>query len=279
MKTISKTFLCVISLFYTCSSAFSQDKFSFIKQGKVWYCARPIPVIDYNTNPITETYINNIFSYEIKGDTIIDEKNYAKLYMRGMDVYTADYIGKYDDVVTLNCFLLEKDKKVFKRLEGRDYDEMIYDFSLDVNDVFVSSGMDIVTWECHLESISYKQIQGIERYLFNFLCYESWEGSMYDEPFKFYITQIEGIGDVVHPFNYFTEYHLNAPTHTKLLSCYEGDCCIFKSEDFDDFIADIKNTTNRYQKGNETIYDLSGKVLNLEPFHGIYIKDGRKYVK
>ena len=42
-------------------------------------------------------------------------------------------------------------------------------------------------------------------------------------------------------------------------------------------IPDVK-TKNSGQKETQ-IYDLSGRQLKAEPEHGIYIKDGRKYVK
>ena len=44
-------------------------------------------------------------------------------------------------------------------------------------------------------------------------------------------------------------------------------------------IEDIHVVSDGYAQSKQGIYDLQGRKLNQEPTHGIYIKNGKKYVK
>lgn len=44
-------------------------------------------------------------------------------------------------------------------------------------------------------------------------------------------------------------------------------------------IEDIHVISDEGESGKQGIFDLQGRQLNAEPTHGIYIKNGKKYVK
>lgn len=44
-------------------------------------------------------------------------------------------------------------------------------------------------------------------------------------------------------------------------------------------IEDIHVISDEDESGKQGIFDLQGRQLNAEPTHGIYIKNGKKYVK
>ena len=44
-------------------------------------------------------------------------------------------------------------------------------------------------------------------------------------------------------------------------------------------IEDIHVISDEGESGKQGIFDLQGRQLNADPTHGIYIKNGKKYVK
>ena len=66
-----------------------------------------------------------------------------------------------------------------------------------------------------------------------------------------------------------------------LLSCYDGDECIFNIEDFlASFPAGMNSTVTGYSNvsSDTPLYDLSGRRVQGTPKKGVYIQDGKKYV-
>jgi len=67
----------------------------------------------------------------------------------------------------------------------------------------------------------------------------------------------------------------------KLLSCYEDGKCIFTQKDFrsEPGVDRIEELSPALSKREEAIFDLQGRRLNAVPAKGLYIRDGKKYVK
>ncbi len=69
--------------------------------------------------------------------------------------------------------------------------------------------------------------------------------------------------------------------YSKVLWISRNDKEIFRSESSDEWIIEIPNgiSQNTYTiTKTSPLYDLSGRRLNGEPQHGVYIKDGKKVV-
>ena len=66
-----------------------------------------------------------------------------------------------------------------------------------------------------------------------------------------------------------------------LLSCYDGDECIFNIEEFSNAVSSIEASVNDAPKIgratlDEPIYDLQGRRLSAKPQKGLYIQNGKK---
>ena len=65
---------------------------------------------------------------------------------------------------------------------------------------------------------------------------------------------------------------------SEVISVYDGDKCIFTRADFDGIATDGIGGVLAVPR-NSAVYDLQGRRLNGEPRSGVYIRDGKKYVR
>ena len=96
-------------------------------------------------------------------------------------------------------------------------------------------------------------------------------------------TWIEGIGGDCGIYNSVLWSNGNLaglfdPT-AELLTCYDGDVCIYNRDDVSDKTNSIISRKLFHSQGEGAIFDLQGRRLSRIPEKGMYIKDGKKYVK
>jgi len=96
-------------------------------------------------------------------------------------------------------------------------------------------------------------------------------------------TWIEGIGGDCGIYNAVLWSNGNLaglfdPT-VELLTCYDGDVCIYNRDDVSDKTNSIISRKLFHSQGEEAIFDLQGRRLSAIPAKGLYIKDGKKYMK
>ena len=63
-----------------------------------------------------------------------------------------------------------------------------------------------------------------------------------------------------------------------LVSCSLGDEVLCRFDDDGNVVLGVEEVKTEEDK-EKSVYDLQGRRLNVEPSHGIYIKDGKKVAR
>ena len=193
-------------------------------------------------------------TYVLKGDTIMNGETYKKLFLDGHFV----------------CGLREEDGRIYECSWDETPERMTFDINLRTGDIFIVKSDDQVGMEV-------KQLR-----TFNFggtsrRCMDMWVyvegGEIIDGLVDYWI---EGIGCMAGPPA--SPFWWSASNGALLLSCYDGDKCIFSVEDLNQITAIRPATTNCSSGSHQEIFDLQGRRVSGTPQRGIYIRDGRKYV-
>jgi hypothetical protein len=242
MKKLLLVLLCMLPLSMNAQSEYHQ----FVKEGKTWL------VFHFN---LSDQY-RYLYTMFLKGDTVIGDYTYKKLYtteaLNNPPTYlgTPAYIGAFR----------ENGSKVFYR-PGGGTEACLYDFDLGVGDTFESSSLLTVASK---EQIKYHGISRTKLTL------------SHDDFLT--VSWIEGVGSNFSP---------NCNVY------YTGgcDCVVACIESGDTIYYDsVNGYAQKYIDGVEPIeyhatlpvtsyYDLSGRQLATRPEHGMYISGGKKYVK
>ena len=271
-----KNVLLTIALALFGFRAAAQDYRPFVEEGKMWRVASISPRNDDLTYPVDHEY------YFMKGDTIVAGKTWKKVY------YT--FSGKFYFLVR------EENKRVYYApYPGRE--ELMYDFNVAVGD-----------------TVAYRDIQGFyngdtaenyEKYCRNwdsiavetldevkdkaghayrcYVLYRKWTYN-YHNPDE-YNTDV-GVGEardiwvecLGNPFNPF-KHDISTPpwiigSWTDVLEeCSVGDEILYH-RDLSGITAPKLDTTDK-----AAIYDLSGRRLQAIPQRGVYIVNGKKYIR
>ena len=247
LKTTYKVLL--IAICFILSLNVSAQKNSFVQEGKRWI---------YEKYDIYNTHETEMVTYSIKGDTLINEVGFKKVYLND------EYHGA-----------IRQDKgKVFFCVEGKTEDFLIYDFDAEKGDIrLLEEDLDFIVVSVDTIDVNgtkYKRL-GLNYYVGD---------KEYDERYP-EIQIVEGIGTSGNPF-FITEFIVMTTTWKKLREVYINDELIFKGTDFyKPSIAGISpatldKTTNNHRQG---IYDLQGRRLAERPERGIFIENGRKIAK
>lgn len=258
------TFLSLLLLY---SNTFAQHEYRpFLKQGKTWRCCRQELVVDENY-PNSTKLDTLYYDFFIDGDTVINGERYSKI----------KFINWYDMFSGIYRLLIEKDQKVYQWKDNKQL--LLYDFSMESGDscyLYTSARYKFICRDKHECTV-----QGEERYFFiNDFQIPIWPGDDSDYFSNYYRTlYIEGLGCVNdNPF-YFPSHRSYGE---KVWECLEDDVCIYKLKDAESYLEDYMTAIDEHYSNkclNGDIYDLSGRQLKSEPHYGIYIKDGKKYVK
>ena len=89
---------------------------------------------------------------------------------------------------------------------------------------------------------------------------------------KSYLVEGIGLSSTKYTSNELNSYY------EVLVSVYENEKCIFKDSDFTKQTTGIERTPQIEEKGNSTLYDLSGKQVLVPQKGHIYIKGNKKVI-
>ena len=194
-------------------------------------------------------YANYDYSYFIHGDTIINGIICKKLYYEQSN--ETSYKGAiYEEEKCVNFFP-----------QGKNKSYILFDFGCEVGEMMITAD----------EKVSIIEIDSIKVSGIVFRRFLSEHGAIW--PY------IEGIGT---PADMFMSA-LAPDNFYHFISCEKDGSVIFTASDFYAPSITGKNTsiiihpTSYFQK--PSLFDLQGRRLNAVPARGLYIKDGRKYVK
>ena len=201
-------------------------------------------------------------SYVIEGDTVIGGVTYKKLLSDGKFV----------------CGMREEEGRVYRHGLGwnPDSETLVYDFNAKLGDVFKNDDEDNEDMMVQVKRVSQVNINGQNRRCLEMHYYDVDEkGEGYDGGFADY--WIEGIGCTGSPhYPFWWDVIGNYPL---LLSCYDGEECIFNIEDFNGIVTaikDIPNAGHRRSVDSDTpIYNLAAQKVNPS-YKGIVIQNGKK---
>ena len=114
---LTKTVLSILAVIILLSAisckidepSINAGEFPFVNEGKTWNCENRI--------------------YKMNGDTIIGAKSYKKVYKKCLNDYN-------DNVWHYFAAIRERDKQVYAIKHHKNKEVLIYDFSIDVGDIF-----------------------------------------------------------------------------------------------------------------------------------------------
>ena len=240
----------IISPFVASASEENEESYQpFIKEGKKW-------VVTYKTMEGSSSYKR---TYIIKGDTIIEGKQYKRFYEGDRFI----------------CALREESKKVYaiastdKFGNPNEEEKIWYDFNVKEGDI-IDMGLSYM----QVTKTDYIVIEGM-RYK-RFYMYETDKNLPNANAIGVWV---EGVGSYSGPTQYCSWYYDGGVSIMD--ECYESDQCIFTYDDFgttksvDTSIDVLKD----YYPTSIPIFDLQGRRLNGKPEKGIYIQNGKKIIK
>ena len=244
----------------------------FVEEGKAWYCSRGGHL--YDNPPVTAEDPNGegidcIFT--MHGDTLINDREYKKVYCQFEEYYGNKEQHYY-------CAVREEASQVFIIEEKTAEEKLIYDFSQTGKTITLS-----------YNDTKYVRTGGGRRYDFlsgqlEFsVCKLSGDEIQYSYGSS---SWIDGVGAYnYNPFSLEIPFLLNEPKLGKeifVVTCMKDGKYIY---DLDWMAEPIEVTSiNDSFQNDDSIqknytYDLQGRRLADKPQKGVYIKDGRKYVK
>lgn len=260
-----RQFCFIFMALFVASGLYAQEpdpELAFVKEGKVWNCHEP--TLGY-------------YSYIIEGDTVRYGEGYKKVWVVDEHRF-GDTERHYFGAVRQEgdyVYLIEKDAK-------SEY--LLYDFGIRKGGILAFPFENAVLPDEEKEDVFYLRyaatgeqvINGITRANIGFFAYmKSMNGAWRDEFSWFSVFEGIGIGD---PFC-MTRNNPYKQGNYHLVSCYEGDTCIYTWDWYLNGIGEAKADTQGEEKDKDGIYDLQGRRLPSIPTKGIYIKDGKAVVK
>jgi hypothetical protein len=204
-------------------------------------------------------------TYVLEGDTIMGGVTYKRLLSGG------------------KCILgmREEDGRIYERGQDWNSEVLLYDFNAQPGDVFEDPDDGSGSSWMQVEQVGQVDVGGQSRRCLIMYSYymDPLLGTIKGGYFADY--WIEGIGCTGGP--YFTSWYMMIGNKPLLLSCYDGDECIFDIEEFAGFVTtsveDIPRAVHsRSVSPDAPIYDLQGRRLSATPQKGVYIQHGKKRV-
>jgi hypothetical protein len=271
-----KNVLLIIALALFGFRAAAQQYRPFVEEGKTWRVASISPRNDDLTYPVDHEY------YFMKGDTIVAGKTWKKVY------HTSS--SKFDFLVR------EENKRVYYApYPGRE--ELMYDFNVAVGDTVAYRDIrefyngdateDYEKYCRNWDSIAVETIDEVkDKAGHAYRCYglyRKWTYNYHDpedynkevQVGEAWDTWVECLGN---PFNPF-KHDISNPTWilgswTNVLEeCSVGDEILYH-RDLNSITAPKLDATDK-----APIYDLSGRRLQAIPQRGVYIVNGKKYIR
>ena len=240
--------------------------YPFLKEGKEWFYQHDhVEMSEDFEQHITTDYV----SYKLKGDTVIDGKDYMKMYFI------------FQNGSRYMLAMREENKQVFMRLPG-DEDKLLFDFGMQVGESYEfphwgnNNPNDLLT----LESIRKEAIRG-----------RNLIAMKYAHEKDRWVTIVEGVGstqgwklmdqDIQYPtgaYSYDTEYFLYCAVDDKIFATVEDIGDIIRAEDINSGIPQGTPAASPVFSPMQQFFDLQGRRLQQRPQQGVYIQNGRKQV-
>ena len=226
-----------------------------LKEGKVWECR--------NLRQRGDNEIRGDYAYRIRGDTLIDENSYKKVFLWDSFMYEDSEWHYYGAA-------REDGQRVFFLPKGYNDEFKLYDFSISPNDTInyfhhyaVNADFHILIRYIHSRILN----DGISRKEMEWMI--NWHGSPGVSNNHFY--WIESIGDVIDPWN--VQWWVIQMGGVQ--ACYEDGVCIYGTSG----VLNIQTSQIVNGKSvNRKCYDLTGRRLATPPAKGVYIENGKKWV-
>ena len=240
----------------------------FVEEGKSWYC-------DYEHDDGSIPTLKDPMGHDIdciftmRGDTLINDKDYKKVYCQFAEYYVDEEMHYY-------CAVREEAYQVFIIEEKTKEEKLLYDFSrpgdritITYNDFkfartkggrrhdFLSGQLEYMVCKFTSDEVDYTHdscpwIDGV--------------GALYSNPFAFELL-----------FLPFDEPKLGKDIRVR--TCMKDDKCIYMldwmAEPNEPTSIDNRNHADNSQKGSN-FYDLQGRRLSAMPQKGVYIQNGKK---
>ena len=239
-----------------------------VEEGRKWHVASLEPVGTPQPGTTQENLYRDLrgywgtgipSEYTLKGDTMMNGQAYKRLIDVGAQRF--------------ECGLRQDGNRVYRCDAVGSPEYLVFDFDMQPGDV-----MACPYSECdklRVGSVETVSVNGVARRVLKILR-QSDEGETSDEVVDIWI---EGIGCMGGPV--FTWWWTAIGLPHLLVDCYQEDQKLFSCEDVSlQQIADVRSLSIvNGQHSASAVYDLQGRRLNGEPRSGVYIRDGKKYVK
>ena len=185
-----------------------------------------------------------VTAFITKGDTVVDGVNYKKIV----------------DAENGRCgYVMREDAgKVYCRYHGGG-EFLVYDFSLNVGDSFNAQGVSATVVAVDTIVVGGRAFRALDVRDSEVPNIPNW--------------WVEGVGSMCG-----LDVGFQMPGNSwNFVSCQLGDVVLFEQKDLSTLV--VRTPTFNDTKTPSAIYDLQGRRLNGEPRSGVYIRDGKKYVK
>ena len=264
-----KNFLLIIALALFGFRATAQQYRPFVEEGKTWRIARLIPLNEDPTYPVSHVY------YRMKGDTIVAGKTWK--------IVRKSALTEPGDPVVYNSYcrylVREENKRVyFSPYPGRE--ELMYDFNVSVGDTLAlhniyyfeerNTAAEFEKYSPLCDSItivSENKITSVGRSYRGLILSRKLDGN------ECKASWIEGIGGVSDIFVQTIPLGLICGSALVLEECSVGDEILYH-DDITGLTTPKLDATDK-----AAIYDLSGRRLQAIPQRGVYIVNGKKYIR
>ncbi|UKK53823.1 hypothetical protein [Prevotella sp. E2-28] len=251
----------------------------FVEEGKVWYCGYCHPYDDFPATDEDPSGLGIDCVFTMSGDTLIDGRDYKKVYCQFEEYYSDKELHYY-------CAVREADYQVFIIENKATEEKLLYDFSRPDESISLTHDK----YEIARERGSHRFYFLPGQYMYGFVysydeCYfnNSWVegvGAADNNPFSFeYILDKDVINKIRYQITNIDE--LIFGTNLEVRSCIKEGKTIF--EDFWMDVPGPDESTGISSVNSSTtsspFFDLQGRPVKSTPKHGVYIKEGRKVIK
>lgn len=243
----------------------------FVEEGKVWYCAFSHPDETFPRTPEDPTGHGIDCIFTMRGDTLIGNKEYKRVYCQFEEYYMDNDLHYY-------CAVREDAYQVLIIEAETQEEKLIYDFSLPG---------EYITLPFDYNGYKFVRTNGGHRYGFltgqleYSVCKSMGNEVDHSNDSGFWI---DGVGTPnSNPFAFeFSQLIYDKPQLGKyiyVISCMKDGKYIFNMEwlatPVEPTSIDVKSHTVNSPK-DSPLYDLQGIKLQKAPQKGIYIQDGKK---
>lgn len=254
-------FLLLLLSFVSGKALAGNDYRPMVVEGKTWHEISRAPQAFYD------------FTYYVSGDTVVDENDYKKLYIKVTVSRYSEEEGKQEEIYSSDAAvwacLQECDSCVYILKHGER--SMLYDFRLSIGDVAFDTDHLTLT-VTKVDTIS---VNGINRK--RLWMKEAYKDHDTGERTGYWV---EGIGS---NFGLEASHEWDATSMPMLYECLENSELVFSASDFSvpawsGFETSLSDKSMQ-QVTTAATYDLQGRrVTGQPPRKGLYIKNGKKVV-